>query len=252
MNRTQMEAGVAALVQARRTNRPLAALPDGSQPTSLADAHAMQDLAVQALQERVGGWKVAFAKDGAVMHGVIVGSRLLASPAVIAAALVPLLGIEVEIAFRFERDLPPRPEEYQTEDVAAAVSALVGIEIVATRFGSYADTPLLDRGADFMSNGAYVTGTVRPDWRRFDLPGLEATLVVNGEVVVRQTGGLAPKDPMIPTLALVNALRVGSGVKAGQIITAGTYTGMHFAKPGDVIAGEFKGFGRAEVLLDVG
>ena len=252
MNQEQMEAGVAALVEARRTHRPLAALPDASRPASLAEAHAMQDLTVQVLQERVGGWKVAFAKDGAVMRGVIIGSRLLASPAVVAASTVPLLGIEVEIAFRFERDMPPRPDEYRTEEVAGAVTALAGIEIVATRFGSYSEIPLLDRGADFMSNGAYVPGTARNDWRDFDLPGLEATLFVNGEMVVRQAGGLAPRDPMIPTLALVNALRHEGGVRAGQIITAGTYTGMHYAKPGDVIAGEFTGFGRVDVTLDVG
>ena len=36
------------------------------------------------------------------------------------------------------------------------------------------DAPAMHKAADFLVNGGLVTGTVRPDWRELDLPGLEA------------------------------------------------------------------------------
>jgi 2-keto-4-pentenoate hydratase len=248
MTKPLSNAAIDALIAARRSRTPLAALPQGSQPQDLAEAHAMQDAMVAKLGERVAGWKVAINQHG-VMRGVIVGSRLLRSPASIPAADVPLLGIEGEIAFRFDRDLFPRGQDYSGEDIAAATTALVGIEIVASRFADYAKTPLLDRTVDLMSNGAFITGTHRPDWRQIDLSKLQAVLRVNGDIAVQKTAAHATGDPILPAIALANELRRTSGIKAGQIITTGTYTGLHFAKPGDAIEVEFMDFGTAAVTV---
>src|SRR5262249_37792796 len=159
------------------------------------------------------------------------------------------LGIEGEIAFRFDRDLFPRGDDYSAAEITAATTALVGIEIVASRFTDYAKTPILDRTVDFMSNGAFITGTVRPDWRQTDLSKLEAILRVNGAVAVQKTAAHATGDPIVPAVALVNELRRTTGIKSGQIITTGTYTGLHFVKPGDAIEVEFTGFGTAAVTI---
>ena len=82
---------------------------------------------------------------------------------------MPLLGMEAEIGFRFLRDAPPRAEAYSYAEVAERVVAFPAIEIVATRYRDYKGTPLIERTADCMSNGAYVVGDDRPDWRSFDL-----------------------------------------------------------------------------------
>jgi 2-keto-4-pentenoate hydratase len=37
------------------------------------------------------------------------------------------------------------------------------------------------------------------------------------------------------------------GIKAGQFITTGTYTGMTFAKVGQAVVAAFAGFGKVEV-----
>jgi len=243
-----MSAAAAALVATRRGGARLAALPAGSAPADLATAHAVQDATAAALGERVAGWKVAVNAAG-VMRGIILGSRMLASPAVVPAAEMLPLGIEAEIAFVFERDMLPRDAEYTVEEVAASVTAVVGIEIVASRFTDYATTPLLERAADCMSNGAFIVGTRRADWRTVDLSALQATLLVNGEVVVRRVGGHVAGDPILPAVALVDALRREGGVRVGQLITTGTFTGLHFAQPGDDIAVDFAGFGTAAVTL---
>jgi 2-keto-4-pentenoate hydratase len=248
MRREDIDTAVGLLVAARRTGVWLDALPSEARPADLDEAHAIQDATVAALGETVAGWKVAF-HQGQVMRGIILGSCLLESPATTPARQVPLLGLEGEIGFRFDRDLPPRDRDYSRDEIMAAATAFVGIEIVATRFRSYQDTPPLHRTADCMSNGVYVIGTRRPDWREHALESLEATLSVNGDVIVRQRGQHPAGDPVLPAVALVNLLRRSSGVRAGQIITTGTCTGMPFGRPGDHVTVSFTDFGTAEIDL---
>ena len=248
MNQENIDAAVALLVAARRTRVWLDGLPAGSEPADLAEAHAIQDATAAALGESVAGWKVS-SYQGQVMRGVLLGSCLLQSPATTSASQVPMLGLEGEIGFRFDRDLPPRDREYSREEVAAAATAFVGIEIVATRYANYEATPTLHRTADCMSNGVYVVGTVRPDWREHALDKLEVTLAINGEIIVRQRGQHPTRDPLLPAIALVNHLRTTSGVRAGQVITTGTCTGMPFGRPGDHVTVSFTDFGTAEIDL---
>ena len=44
-------------------------------------------------------------------------------------------------------------------------------------------------------------------------------------------------------------MRVHAGVRAGQFVTTGSYTGLNYAKPGQKISASFEGFGFAEVQL---
>jgi 2-keto-4-pentenoate hydratase len=41
-----------------------------------------------------------------------------------------------------------------------------------------------------------------------------------------------------------------SGVKAGQLVTTGSWTGLRFLKPGDRCTTPFENLGAAEVVLD--
>jgi 2-keto-4-pentenoate hydratase len=238
------------LAEAREGPPRLAGLPADCAPTTLADAQAIQDRAVQRLDDAVAGWKVGTSPEGVLCRGALLRSRMLASGSGIRAALVPLLGIEVEIAFRFKRALPARAEEYRYEEVAAAVTALPAIEIVDSRFAGYPKSPFLDRVADFMSNGAFVAGEPQPRWREFDLTAIEAELAIDGRSTVRRAGGHPTKDPLLPAVALANALRAGTGIGKDQIVTTGTYTGLHFAQPGQSISGRFAGFGAVDVRLE--
>jgi len=181
-----------------------------------------------------------------VLAGILLGSRVFANGATLPAARTPMLGVEAEIAFRFDRALPACERDYDRGDIEAAVTAFAAIEIVDTRYRDYAGTPAIERAADFMSNGGFIRGDVRPDWRAIDLAGLEARLLVDDVEIVRQVGGHATKDPLIPAIALANYLRPRGGIAAGQIATTGTYTGLNVAKPGSTVRAIFSGFGSAE------
>src|SRR4051794_28206462 len=119
MNEEGIRDAARLFVDARGANRLLDALPPQCRPATVDDAHAIQDATVDALGETVAGWKVAAPIDGQIVRGVLLRSRLFDSPARVPAAMVPLQGVEAEIAFRFKRDLPARAEEYTYAEIAA-------------------------------------------------------------------------------------------------------------------------------------
>src|SRR3954452_2128983 len=143
------------LVAARRTRKLLDARPASCRPQTLDDALAIQDATLAALGETVAGWKAAIV-DGRAVRGAIMASRVFESGSWVAATSMPLLGIEAEIAFRFERDMPAG--KYSYEEVAAAVSALAAIEIVDSRFRNHTAVSAQERNADFVTNGGFVRG----------------------------------------------------------------------------------------------
>jgi 2-keto-4-pentenoate hydratase len=249
MNPQAIRQAAALLIEARRTGVLLDALPAACCPQNVDDAHAIQDATIAALGDRVAGWKVGSALDGKVVRGAILQSRILASGATIAASMVPLLGVEAEVAFHFDRALGPRERAYEYDEVAAAVTAFPAIEIVDSRFRDYRNAPLIERIADCVSNGAFVSGASVRRWRDSDLSKLDARIEADGEVMTRRTGGHPSGDPLLPAIDLANDLRHTTGVLAGQLMTTGTYTGLNFAKSGQRIRATFDGFGSVEVYL---
>ena len=243
---------VSILADARLRGPTLDALPEACRPSTLDDAHAIQAELAQYIGEDVVGWKVAAMPDGRLARGAILRSRLVQSGVHLAASMTPLLGVECEIAFLFDQSLAPRPRAYTYEEVAAAVTALPGIEIVDSRLRGYPNSPPLDRIADCMSNGAFVIGAPRADWRAFDLSQLDVELALDEEVVVHRLGGHPTKDPLLPAVAFVNDLRTAAGVPAGAIVTTGTYTGLHFATPGQKATATFQRFGTVTVIFETG
>ncbi|MDO8944408.1 MAG: hypothetical protein Q7U75_14600, partial [Desulfobacterales bacterium] len=158
-------------------------------------------------------------------------------------------GVEAEIAFRFDRDLPPREAAYSREEIIAAVTAVVVIEVLDTRFLPDAKVSALDKMADLMSNHALVVGNTPADWRAQDLSQLTVELLVDGQVLTRRTGSHPTLDPILPAIGLVNVLRSAGGVKAGQIITTGSCTGLHHAAAGQSVTARFESFGEASMVL---
>ena len=246
MDKQAVEKAAGLLAGARQTGQLLENLPADARPATTAQAHAIQDATVARLGDTVAGWKVMPPK-GEVVRGVVLQSRLFASPARVKALEMPLLGIEQEIAFRFDKAMPARATDYSRQEIEDSVTALVAIEIVDSRYRDYQNAPPIEKFADFCSNGGLVTGTANPDWRKIDLSKLEAVLTFDGKVVHQGAGGHPTTDPLIGAIALVNEMRKTEGIPAGRVVTTGTYTGMNYATPGQKVVATFTGFGKAEI-----
>jgi 2-keto-4-pentenoate hydratase len=246
MDRAAIDAAAEALAAAWRSNTHIDNLPKGSQPQSAEEAFAIQAAMIARLDQKIVGYKVAKPANYPWLVGSILQSRMFSSGAKVPAQLTPLRGVECEIAFRFDQDVPPRATDYTYDEVAEAATAFIGFEIVDSRFADYKGAAMLDKTADLQSNGGFVSGPVAPGWRKLDLENIAVTLRVNGEVKVQGKGGHVAKDPLIPAVALVNLKRATTGLEAGQFVTTGTYTGLTFAEPGDVLNATFEGIGSVE------
>ena len=197
----------------------------------------------------MGAYKAMAPAHGEPTRGVIYADTIHASPARIPAADVPQCGVEGEVAFVFRRDLPPRPAAYTRDEVSDAVDACAAIELVTSRYRNSDTASNLQKLADNISNGAFVHAAPSAGWRGLELGKLKVTLTVNGSAVLEQVGGHATGDPLGIAVALANMMREQGGVRAGQFVTCGTYTGLRYLKPGDVCGVRFEGLGAAEVTF---
>ena len=125
--------------------------------------------------------------------------------------------------------------------------AYPAIEIVSSRFAKPENIAFLDELADCMSNGGFVYGERISRWQGLRLAQLQVTLAINGETVVDQTGGHPTGDPFGIVVALVEMMRTTVGVRAGQFVTCGSHTGLHYCNPGDVCEVRFEGLGSAQL-----
>jgi 2-keto-4-pentenoate hydratase len=130
--------------------------------------------------------------------------------------------------------------------VTDAVASLhPGVEVAECRFVHDAAFPPLPAIlADGAGSGTIVHGPAITDWRRRDIAGQEVTLSSNGKPRRKGTAAIALDHPMVPLTWLANELsRTGVGMKAGQMISTGTLTGMLAPRPGEVYIAEFGPFG---------
>lgn len=238
-----IESAARLLLNARRNSTPLDALPEACRPEDEADAYAIQDAVARELGT-LRGWKVgAPTPDAAPSFGPIF--TLVGAPAQFPSASHRLFGIEAEIAFRFGRDLPggaPR------ELVLAAVAGVhLAMEIVESRFKDLRTAQPLSVLADNISNGALVLGPELRQWQGVDLARPPSRVVIDGAEVGHCTTGNTGGDPIRLLVALVNhAAARGKPISAGQVVTTGATTGMHFARPGSVAVADFGDWGQVE------
>ena len=249
MDKHQIEQAASLLVRARRSMTPIDGLSAECRPSSVGDAHAIQDAVTAALGKPVGAFKANAPANAEPTRGVIYADTIHASPARMPAAEVPQCGVEGEVAFIFRRDLPSRAAPYSRDEVAAAVDACAAIEVVTSRYQNLDKASTLEKLADCISNGAFVHAAPLVDWHSLQLGKLPVTLMVNGVPVLQQIGGHPSGDPLGVAVALVNMMDEQGGVRAGQFVTCGSCTGLRFLKPGDVCGVRFDGLGSAEVTF---
>ncbi len=249
MDTQQIKRAADLLVGARRNGTSLEGLPADATPANVAEGHAIQDAVTAALGKRVAAFKAMAPANGEPTRGVIYADTIHPSPARVPLAEVPQCGVEGEVAFVFRRDLPARGTPYTRDEVAAAVDACAAIELVSSRYRDFASASALVKLADSIANAAFVHAAPSADWRSLDLGKLQVTLTVNRETVLDQVGGHATGDPLGSAVALVNMMREHGGVRAGQFVTCGSYTGLRYLKAGDECSVRFEGLGAVEVTF---
>ena len=246
------------LAHLRRTGVQQSGLDPRLVPADSAAAYGVAGMVAQELGWPGGGWKIAAIKEEmqralrttSPIYGRVYARFIHASPMALdhRALLHPVA--ELEFAARLGADLPPRTQPYDQDEVAEAVASLhPGMEIAECRFvNDKAFPPLPAILADGSGSGTIVLGPPIADWRHRDIAGQQVVLRVNGSERRRGTAQAALDHPLVPLTWLANELsRTGVGLKAGDVISTGTVTGMIAAKAGEEHVADYGPLGEVRV-----
>lgn len=217
------------------------------------EAYRIQDEVFAALWPgaRAAAWKAGGPSDKVEPTAApIAAESVLRSPASVAGATMQMIGVEAEVAFRLASDLPPRSRPYSERAIAAAVGeVVVTIELCDSRLANWKETSGLWKLADFQNNSALVVGSGVKDWQKIDFLKQEVEFRI-GARVSKAKGAHAFGNPfrLLPWLVKHCAKR-GLGLRAGDVVTTGAWTGLEIAKVGDDITAKFPGIGEATVKV---
>lgn len=234
------------LLSARRDPaQKLHSLPEALRPRTEEQAYLVQRAVIGELGG-IGGWKVGSpGPDGPINCSPLPAEGIANSPGV---SHVEMRGVEAEIAVRFAADLPPRDKPYGLDEVLAAVaSAHPAIEVLQSRYLDPDAVDPLSGLADSMAHGGLVLGPAIEGWTRIDLGQERVRVLVDGVELKAGTGN--PGGDMVRLLAWLadTGARWAGGIRAGQVVTTGSWTGKDFAPPGAEVRVAFDHCGEAAV-----
>ncbi len=208
-------------------------------------------------------WKAgADSRDSLPTAAPIPPALVHASGATLPAASFGTRIVEAEIAYRFGRDLPPRDVPYSIDEVSEAIASMhVAIEVVDPRIADFATASSLAKLVDHQLNGALIVGDGIEKWKRFDLRKQSATLSIDGKRVQAVEGTHALGNPAVllpwfvahlgrlPTRDADGHAGPPRGVRAGDLLTTGSWTKIAEAKAKQRVDVVFDGIGEASVTF---
>ncbi|MGH8804382.1 MAG: 2-keto-4-pentenoate hydratase [Polaromonas sp.] len=255
------------LWQAEHTGTPCAPLreqiaqaaPSASSADVVAAAYAVQRINIQRklkAGERLVGRKIGLTSL-AVQKQLGVDSpdfgMLLARMAVghgeeIAPARLLQPKVEAEIALVLERDLVF--EQHTVADIISATAyALPAIEVVGSRIANW-DIRLADTVADNASSSLFVLGSRPVKLSDFDLIGCGMVMERRGDQVSLGIGAACLGNPLNAAVWLANMMaRVGSPLRAGDVLMTGALGPMVAVQPGDVFTAQIEGLGSVSAVF---
>src|SRR5271163_2483744 len=247
----ELMAAAGMSLRARRTNTPIDDLPAEVRPVTLDEAYFIQDRLALAYGE-IGGWKVGAPTADATPMFAPMPRAWIASNNAVLGGKHRFRGLEAEIAFLMGKDLPPREKPYSREEVVATIASChPAIEVIESGLTDPMKAERLSMIADLQMHGAFVYGAAVADWQKINFSKEHVVLAVDGVVRVERTGSNTAGDLMrlLPWLANEGAKRTG-GLKAGQWVTTGSWTGLSLAIAGSEADVKFSTSGEVHLRFE--
>lgn len=237
-------------LDARRAASGLDAYP-GTYPATLDAAYAIQDEAIAAWDRPILGWKVGR------VTGVLAerfGTDRLAGPIFRetpgdAAAPVDMpvfdkgfAAGEAEFLLRIGAAPPPGKPDFTLDEAAALIGAVhVGIEIASSPLGTINALGPIAVISDFGNNNGLVIGPAIADWRESGFEQWEVATLIDGVTVGTGRAAMSFPNGAIGAARFLFELmaRRGIALAPGQWISSGAVTGVHPARPGQIVEARF-------------
>lgn len=240
-----MPALAESLIEAQRARSTITGFVP---PADLAGAIAVQEAIMRGLGATPGGWKVASNRDFGPIGAPMYADYVKEGPA--PWPMAPGLMLEIEVAVRLARDLPPG--NYTREEIVGAIDSMsVGIEVVRSRLAVGNAAPFLAFFADSLANEGYVIGKARLPWAEFDLATRRCIALKDGAVIHDAPCTYPFGEPLAPVTGFASVQKGAlGGLKAGQIITTGSVCGvLPVTGPGRYTA-EIEGVGTVDLVVE--
>lgn len=238
------------LIEARRDRRTLDGLPLDALPQTAEEALSIQARTLAQIGGH-GGWKVgAAASDATPSASMLPAQKIYASPAQRSPAEFNFIGIEAEIAFKFARSLDRAGADYGEREVLDAVASVhPAIEIADSRYTRWRERSALEQLADCGNNGALIVGAAASAVPSIDQARVEANVWIDDTLRVTKMGGNTAGSVQRLLTWLVNrCIELGTPIRAGDIVTTGSCTGLDIIPRGSVRA-TLGGVGEVSVKL---
>jgi 2-keto-4-pentenoate hydratase len=240
------------LTDARAHHATLDGLPEQARPSNADDAYAAQAATLKRLDARAAGWKVGAktpAADAQIQGAPLPADGVHRTGARLSRQAFGRAGLELEVAFTFDRSFDANSGPYSDDEVIAAIDTLhATIEVVASRFSAWPEVDKPWQLADLQNHGALVVGEgVRYDGAfPFLSPSMSFTL--DGAPLFDGKPANPAGDPRRLLAWTINhSISRGLAFERGTIITAGSYTGIAMLDRPGVVLGTIAGLPPVEL-----
>lgn len=239
------------LLAAHRSGVPTKVAPE-LEPATADLAYAIQREVLAQRKLSIGGWKVgAKSPQGNAQYASLPTDCVMPEPAYLPLADYPVLGVELELAFTFSLSFPPQPEGYSSHQILASLSSMGAvIEIVSSRIAGWPDCGKLSQLADMQNHGALIVGEMVDYDENFPFFDPVAEMRMENDVLFTGTGHNPAGDPrwLLPWIVNYRCTQ-NQAVNAGEIITTGSYIGMHFPDKTGAIHGRLGNLPPVRLML---
>jgi len=245
----QVDQAARLFLRARQTRTPGPRLPESCRPPDADAALAIQRRTLELLGEKTGGWKCGIPTPNGVMLAPITASTIFHAPPCVVPG--PKATIEPEIAFVMGRDLAPRGTAYTDEEIRGAIQeARFCLELLDTRFANKGEASFFEILADCYNNWGLFVGPVVPGALNLPLESLRAKITTPTATIFDGVRAHPSGHPLKPYIWLARYLNGrGEGLKAGEIVTTGSYAGIVEVPIGQPLRVELEGIGVIETQL---
>lgn len=241
-----------AFVRARLAARPLPAYP-GVLPSTLAEAYAIQNRAIDLWPDTVAGWKIGRINppwDGPLgtdrLAGPIFSSQVshsYGSPVDCYIFAGGFGAVEGELVIVAGEDAPPGKVHWNLQE-AAEISGSVHLaaEIASSCFAGINDHGPLVTISDFGNNNGLILGQEITGWRDTSPAVWKMRTLIDGKEAGRADAASIPGGPLesFRQLLEISAAR-GLPLRKGMFASTGAVTGVHVATPGQTASIECDG-----------
>jgi 2-keto-4-pentenoate hydratase len=243
------------ILEAYETGKPIAPVRD--RISGIADAYAVQQASVDvwlARGRKIAGHKIGLTSKAVQAQlgvdepdfGILLADMILEDGADVVPGRVLQPRIEGELAFVLKADL--KGERLSAEDVVKATDYVCpAIEICGSRIAGW-DIRIADTISDNASAGLVVLGKTRVKPVLDEMARVPMSLHHNGALAAEGRGEACLGNPALAVAWLGEMLtRLGSGLRAGDVVMSGALAKMVAAEPGGRFVADFGGLGTVRV-----